>query len=114
MSVDYNSVLIYGYKITAKEVERLKEDIGVDKFYELCEKYDNSEHYTLSTDSHYYNSDYYFGVTLGREIELDAIDSICWYEYETGAIDKEFECAFGSMTYADTHSPKMYHFIQEC
>ena len=35
MSVDYSAVMLYGYKLTPEEVEK----IGVDKLYEMKEKY---------------------------------------------------------------------------
>ena len=114
MSVDYKSVMIYGYKITAEEVARLIEDIGIDAWMAAREKYDGGDHYSLITDNEYEESDYYFGLTLSCEIELDAIDSLCWYEYEEGTLDIAFEEIFGSMSYVDTHSPKMYHFIRVC
>ena len=112
MSVDYESVLIYGYKIPEDEVQRLVEDIGIDAWIAAKEKYDSSEHYTLLSDSCYYESDYYFGVKLGSGLVLDELDALCWFEYETAKIDEEFERVFGSMTYADTHTPMMYHFTR--
>jgi len=114
MSVDYESVLIYGYKISKSEIKRLEEETG--KFIEeFCDKYDGTDKYSFITDNAYGNyGDYYFGVTLGREIDLDSIDAICWFEYETDAIDKEFENAFGDMSFADTHHPMMYHFVRVC
>ena len=114
MSVDYESVLIYGYKITAEEVKRIIEDIGIDAWVAAKESYDGCSHYILITDNCYYDSDYYFGITLGSELHLDAIDSLCWFEYETAQIDKAFEELFGDMTYVDTHIPMMYHFVREC
>ena len=114
MSVDYESVLIYGYKIDAEDVKRIKEQIGVDKWYELCEKYNYSHKYRLLTDNCYYDSDYYFGITLGDEIHLDAIDSLCWYEFETEELNRELESAFDFLYDTDTTCPMMYHFIRVC
>ena len=115
MSVDYESVLIYGYKITAEEVNRIKENIGDDTWDILRETYDGSDHYEIIRENSYHGkTDYYFGVTLGNELDLDSIDAIGWNEYETGAIDAEFEKAFGSMSFADTHYPMMYHFVRIC
>ena len=113
MSVDYESVLIYGYRIAADEVERIKENLGRDAWDILRETYDGSDHYELVRENSYHGrSDYYFGITLGCEIELDAIDSICWHEYDTDALDDEFEKAFGDITYADTHRLMMHHFVR--
>ncbi len=113
MSVDYSSVLIYGYKITAEQVKRFKEEHGEDEFCCVIDALDSNEDYMLIRENDYIaESDYYFGVTLGGEIELDAIDAICWHEYETEKMEDAFEEQFGSMSYADTHSPMMYHFVR--
>ena len=113
MSVDYESVLIYGYKIPAKDVKRIKKQIGLCKWDVLRETYDGSNHYEIIRENSYQDdSDYYFGVVLGREIDLDSIDAICWFEYETDAIDKEFENAFGYIPFAEAQHPMMYHFVR--
>ena len=113
MSVDYESVLIYGYRIPADEVERIKENIGRLAWDILRETYDGSDHYELVRENSYHGtSDYYFGITLGIELELDSIDSLCWYEWETDAMKNEFEKAFGSLYYVDFSRPKMYHFVR--
>lgn len=113
MSVDYESVLIYGYRIPSEEVERLRKDIGEDAWINACETYDGTEHYSLMRDNAYYGvSDYYFGVTLGSELHLDAVDSICWHEYETEAMEAEFEKIFGDLSYVDSECPLMYHFVR--
>ena len=88
--------------------------MGEDAWYEAREKYDGSEKYSLITDSCYYESDWYFGVTLGAPLHLDAIDAICWFEYEEAGIDNEFEKAFGDISYTDSHCPMMYHFVRVC
>ena len=111
MSVDYKSVLIYGYKITAEEVKRLKTNIGEDDWEAIKEKYCGSEHYNLVRESAYCDSDYYFGITLGREIDLDSVDSLCWYEYETGAMDEELETILNSLSYVDSDRPMIHHFV---
>lgn len=112
MSVDYESVLIYGYRIPADEVERIKKNIGRDAWDILRENYDGSDHYELVRENSYHGlSDYYFGITLGKELELDSIDSLCWYEWETNAMENEFEKAFGSLHYVDFSKPMMYHFV---
>ena len=51
MSVDYESVLIYGYKITKSEIKRLEEDTG--KFIEeFCDKYDGTDSIHLLQMTH--------------------------------------------------------------
>ena len=113
MSRDYESVLIYGYRIPSEEVSRLRKDIGEDAWIDACETYDGTDHYSLMRDSAYHGvSDYYFGVTLGSELHLDAVDSICWHEYETDQMTELFEATFGSMEYADSDVPMMYHFVR--
>ena len=112
MSVDCESVLIFGYRISSEEVERIKTKIGRDAWVAACETYDGTEHYSLIRENSYYGvSDYYFGVTLSNELHLDAIDAICWHEWDTDAIEDEFEKAFGNLSYVDTHTPMMYHFV---
>ena len=113
MSVDYESVLIYGYRISADEVERVKKNIGRDAWDILREKYDGSDHYELVRENSYHGlSDYYFGITLGSELELDSIDSLCWFEWENDMIVDEFEKIFGSIYCADLTKPMMYHFVR--
>ena len=113
MSVDYSSVLIYGYKISAENVKRIQENIGVDAWIDACEHYDGYEDYILIRDNDYYGeSDYYFGVTIGSELHLDAIDAICWKEFESDQMAELFEATFGSMEYADNDVPMMYHFVR--
>ena len=114
MSVDYESVLIYGYKIPKSEIKRLEEETG--KFVEeFCDRYDGTDKYSFITDKAYGNyGDYYFGVTLGREIDLDSIDAICWHEYESDKMVELFEATFGSLEYADSEIPMMYHFVRVC
>ena len=113
MSVDYESVLIYGYRISADEVERVKENIGRDAWDLLREKYDGSDRYELVRENSYHGlSDYYFGITLGSELELDSIDSLCWFEWENDMIVDEFEKIFGSIYCADFTKPMMYHFVR--
>lgn len=115
MSVDYESVLIYGYRIPSEEVERIKKNIGDEAWIVACEYFDGTEQYSLIRDNCYYGvSDYYFGVTLGSELHLDAIDSLCWHEYETDQMAELFEATFGSMEYADSDVPMMYHFVRVC
>ena len=113
MSVDYESVLIYGYRISAEEVERIKKNIGRDAWDILHEKYDGSDRYELVRANSYHGlSDYYFGITLGSELELDSIDSLCWFEWENDIMVDEFEKIFGSIYCADFTKPMMYHFVR--
>ena len=113
MNVNYESVLIYGYHLAANDIERIKANIGVDAWDILRETYDGSDHYEIVRENSYHGkSDYYFGVTLGCESELDSIDAICWYEYETGAMEEEFERAFGSIDFAEISKPMMHHFVR--
>ena len=112
MSVDYDSVLIYGYRITAEEVARLEKNIGEEAWDAAKEKYCGSAHYNLVRENGYCDSDYYFGITLGKEIDLDAVDSLCWYEYETGAMDEELESILDSLSYVDSDRPTIYHFVR--
>ena len=115
MSVDYRSVLIYGYRIPAEEVKHIKEHIGDEAWIVATEYFDGTEQYELIRDNDYYEeSDYYFGVTLGSELHLDAIDAICWKEFETDQMTELFEATFGSMEYADSDVPMMYHFVRVC
>ena len=113
MSVDYSSVMIYGYKITAEEVKRFKEEHGKDEFCCVIDALDSLEDFAIIRENGYIEeSDYYFGVTFGSELHLDSIDAIGWHMYETASIDEAFEKEFGSMSYADTHCPMMYHFVR--
>ena len=113
MSVDYSSVLIYGYRIDAEEVETACRRIGEDKWEEFKEYYSGSEHYSLVRENDYIpDSDYYFGVTLSSELELDSIDALCWFEWENDMIVDEFEKIFGSIFCADISKPMMYHFVR--
>ena len=113
MSVDYSSVMIYGYKITAEEVKRFKEEHGKDEFCCVIDALDSLEDFAIIRENDYTEeSDYYFGVTFGSELHLDSIDAIGWHMYETASIDEAFEKEFGSMSYADTHCPMMYHFVR--
>ena len=115
MSVDYRSVLIYGYRIPAEEVKHIKEHIGDEAWIVATEYFDGTEQYELIRDNDYYEeSDYYFGVTLGSELHLDAIDAICWKEFESDQMTELFEATFGSMEYADSDVPMMYHFVRVC
>lgn len=113
MSVDYESVLIYGYKIDAEEVERIKKNIGRDAWDILREKYDGSDHYELIRENSYYDlSNYYFGITLSSGLELDSIDALCWFEWENDMIADEFEKIFESIYCAYFSKPMMYHFVR--
>lgn len=113
MSVDYESVLIYGYRISADEVERVKNNIGRDAWDILRENYDGSDRYQLVRENSYHGvSDYYFGITLSSELELDSIDSLCWFEWENDIMVDEFEKIFGSIYCADFTKPMMYHFVR--
>ena len=115
MRVDYESVLIYGYRIASEEVERIHQDIGIDAWIAACETYDGTDRYRLIRENSYHGlSDYYFGITLGSELELDSIDSLCWFEWETDLMENEFERVFGSLNYADFSKPMMYHFVRVC
>ena len=107
------SVLIYGYRISADEVERVKNNIGRDAWDILRENYDGSDRYQLVRENSYHGvSDYYFGITLSSELELDSIDSLCWFEWENDIMVDEFEKIFGSIYCADFTKPMMYHFVR--
>ena len=113
MSVDYSSVLIYGFKISAEEVKRFKEEHSEDEFCCIIDELDSHERYRLIRENDYIaKSDYYFGITLSSEIEIDSIDAICWFEYESDLMKEEFERAFGSISYVDIDKPMMYHFVR--
>ena len=115
MSVDYSSVLIYGYRTDAEEIETVCRRIGKLKWDEFREQFSGSEHYSLIRENDYDpNSDYYFGITLGSELELDSIDSLCWFEWENDMIVDEFEKIFGSIYCADFSKPMMYHYVRVC
>lgn len=116
MSVDYESVLIYGFRITAKDIKCIKENIGADAWDILRETYDGYDHHyqIIRENSYHDKSDYFFGITLGDELDLDSIDAICWAEYETSAMEEEFERVFGSMDFAEISKPMMYHFVRVC
>ena len=51
-------------------------------------------------------------MTIGSELHLDAIDAICWKEFESDQMTELFEATFGSMEYADSDVPMMYHFVR--
>ena len=113
MSVDYESVLIYGYRISADAVERIKAKIGRDAWDVLRETYDGSDRYELVRENSYHGvSDYYFGITLSSELDLDSIDALCWFEWENDLIVDEFEKIFESIYCADFTKPMMYHFVR--
>ena len=114
MSVNYESVMIFGFKISEKEITRFKEDVGVYAWRDAVERFDGTDNYELVTDNAYCMSDYYFGVVLGSPLDLDSIDSICWHEYETGNIEEAFEEAFGDLSYAEHYRPQIYHFVRIC
>lgn len=117
MSVDYSSVLIYGFKIpltnenyaamfraTGREFWELS-DILDEQFPDLC----------FITDNGYSDPDFgYFGVVIDDEIELDPTEVKGWIKNQEYEIPYAFNQFFGEEFYEQLGSPmlKLYHFVR--
>ncbi len=117
MSVDYESVLIYGYEIpltnencasmfraTGKEFWELKEIIE-DRFEEIR---------FIDNDGYSNPSHIYFGVPLGDEIDLDPTEVKYWIKDQQYEIMTAFTKVFGDACYEELSSPelKLYNFVR--
>lgn len=112
MSVDYSSVMIYGYKIPASKLAKYKLDHL--KMYEIIEELSgNDNDYKLISDNDYCDPDnYYFGITLASGLVLDQIDAICWHEYDKNTLEDAFVEYFGSLDVAEIGVSQIYHFVR--
>lgn len=117
MSVDYESVLIYGYEIpltdkncavmfqvTQKEYWELKESI--EEQFEEIRFIDNNGY---SNPSHIY-----FGIPLGDEIDLDPTEVKYWIKTQQYEIMVAFIKVFGEECYKELQEPqcKLYNFVR--
>ena len=117
MSVDYSSVLIYGFKIplTNENYEAMFRATGRE-FWELSDILDEQfPDLSFITDNGCSDPDFgYFGVADDEEIELDPTEVKGWLKNQEYEIPYAFNQFFGEEFYEQLGCPilKLYHFVR--
>jgi hypothetical protein len=118
MSVDYSSVLIYGFKIplTNDNCAAMWRATGGKEFWEYSDIIDEQfPEMAFITDNEYSNPDFgYFGVVIDNEIELDPTEVKGWLKTQEYEIPYAFNQFFGEEFYEQLGCPmlKLYHFVR--
>ena len=117
MSVDYESVLIYGFKIplTNDNCAAMWRATGEKEFWEYADIIDQQfPEMSFVTDNDYSNPDFgYFGVVIDDEIKLDPTEVKGWLKNQEYEISYAFSQFFGEEFYEQLGYPmlKLYHFV---
>ena len=118
MSVDYSSILIYGFKIplTNENCSAMFCATGGKEFWEYSDIVDEQfPEMTFITDNGYSDPDFvYFGVLIGDEIELDPTEVKGWIKNQEYEIPYAFNRFFGEEFYEQLGCPmlKLYNFVR--
>lgn len=118
MSVEYSSVLIYGFQIplTNDNCAAMWRATGGKEFWEYSDIVDEQfPEMTFITDNGYSNPDFgYFGVVVDDEIELDSTEVKSWIKNQEYEIPYAFTHFFGEEFYEQLGCPmlKLYHFVR--
>ena len=118
MSVDYESVLIYGFQIpltheTCTAMWRATDGAEFWEYQELVEE--RFKEMTFVTDNDYFDPYFgYFGVVIDDEIELDPTEVKGWIKTKEYEIPYAFNQFFGEKFYEQLGCPmlKLYHFVR--
>ena len=118
MSVDYSSILIYGFQIplTNDNCAAMWRATGGKEFWEYADIIDEQfPEMDFVTDNGCSDPDFgYFGVVIDDEIELDPTEVKGWIKNQEYEIPHAFNQFFGEEFYQQLGCPmlKLYHFVR--